>query len=1153
VVASIGGRLQPPTRERARPVIGPTQDLTSGSGTPADGEADLSASSWRPRSRLLSAASLGLHPGEAKSAWLFFSYFLLLTTCHYVGKSVRIATYVDILGATRLPFAYLLVAVVSFPVMGLYSRLARRYGHRSLIAFFSVTQSVFLVVFYWLFGLDSPGVALAFYVWTTIAFGIGVSQLWSFANHVFDARQARRVFALIGAGGLLGAIPGGQIASLAGRFSETRAALLAAACLSLSLMVLAHLIEARRPARPPSRPRTARPSDRRSRARSGWQAVRGSRLLVLITALVLLSMVVNEMVDLQFGWVVQGATASLGQRTTVFGNLFTLVGVFGFLFQILFTQRIHRALGVGFGMTVLPLSVALASVPLIVAFGLGVAAPIWTAYLLKLSENGFRHSVEQSTRELLFMPVPPSRRLQAKSFIDIFMQRGAEGFAAVILLPIAFGLISAVHLSWMILLFALVWLWLTTMVKREYVAAFRDELRPEVKQPATGIDPEDLTTVATLVASLGSADPRQVLHGLDLLASSDHRRLVPPILVRHDDPEVRCRTLQVLAAAGRADAAAMIEECIADDDARVRTCAVQALARLLGEDVAHLMAARLADPDPRMRAAAVASLMSTAQGPHRDAAAQTLGQMTTDADAGVRVHAAKALAQIPEPEADQTLLQLLYDGDRAVVGEAIAAVSARMERDGPNPIYIPTLISLLGQRRLKHRARQAVVAYGDRSLQALMHFMHSGEEQIWVRRAVPKTVALLSSSAAAEALVESLDVGDDFLRYKVIEALAYLRVRSHIASFATSTITRQIQLETRWYLRSFADLWTVSSLHQARLDGPYAHWEATSRVPTLLQQVLAQRMSRAAGNIFQLLELIYPPRDIQAARRSIHHGARAVRASALEYLDNTLSGPLRRDVLVVIDDAPPTDKLERAAQQYGITVQSPEETIHRLLRVQPEEDPASRHLTFAAMHAIYQSKADQFEPLLRSLAQEGTDSLLRETAAWVLDRLGLSGHVHDGRAAGEPGYTGDGGPMATGMAQIERVVFLQGVELLGSCSAEQLLQMAAIADERSFAKGDIIYRSSEPADAIFLLVDGKVRLAAGGDSVSSIVPGGAFGVLDVLRGQLRTLDAEVDADCRLLVIEAEDFFDLLSNNIEIVRALFRHLTRTSALPHGGVL
>jgi CRP-like cAMP-binding protein len=28
-------------------------------------------------------------------------------------------------------------------------------------------------------------------------------------------------------------------------------------------------------------------------------------------------------------------------------------------------------------------------------------------------------------------------------------------------------------------------------------------------------------------------------------------------------------------------------------------------------------------------------------------------------------------------------------------------------------------------------------------------------------------------------------------------------------------------------------------------------------------------------------------------------------------------------------------------------------------------------------------------------------------------------------------------------------------------------------------------------------------------------------------------------DTRVLVIEAEDFFDLLSNNIEIVRALFR--------------
>jgi CRP-like cAMP-binding protein len=53
-------------------------------------------------------------------------------------------------------------------------------------------------------------------------------------------------------------------------------------------------------------------------------------------------------------------------------------------------------------------------------------------------------------------------------------------------------------------------------------------------------------------------------------------------------------------------------------------------------------------------------------------------------------------------------------------------------------------------------------------------------------------------------------------------------------------------------------------------------------------------------------------------------------------------------------------------------------------------------------------------------------------------------------------------------------------------------------------------------------------------------------VRDILSGQIRSGDATAGADCRILEIEADDFFDLLSDNIEIVRALFRQLTGTSA-------
>ena len=125
------------------------------------------------------------------------------------------------------------------------------------------------------------------------------------------------------------------------------------------------------------------------------------------------------------------------------------------------------------------------------------------------------------------------------------------------------------------------------------------------------------------------------------------------------------------------------------------------------------------------------------------------------------------------------------------------------------------------------------------------------------------------------------------------------------------------------------------------------------------------------------------------------------------------------------------------------------------------------------------------------------------------------------------------------MAQIEMMVFLQGVDLFAHCNAEQVLRLAAIASERCYEKGEIIFRRHEPADSLFCVVEGRVKLDAGDGTGVVIGPSGRFGVLDILSGRSRLGDAVAASDARVLIVEAEDFFDLLSNNIEIVRALFR--------------
>ena len=1080
--------------------------------------------------RSFGSSLFGMHPGEAAQAWQFFFVFLLLTTVHFAAKTVRQATYIDSVGAENLPWVYLAVALISFPVLVLYSRLAARFQVPVLIMASTLLHVIGLVLFFVLFGIGGKWVAVAYYIWLGMAFAIAVSQFWSYANQFFDPRQARRLFAFIGAGGLLGSVLGGVMAVAVTRAVGTRFTLLGAAAALLFVPLLVVLIERRRgpevdevPA-----PRRARIEE----VRGGWRTLRGSRLLALIALLMLATVMIGQLVGWQFYWYVEQYTEALDQRTSMIGLSFILMGVVGFLFQLIFTGRIHRALGVAVGMKVLPGTVGILQMAVVVAVIVASPTVVWIlVWALFLSEGSLRHSVDQASRELLFMPVDKELRVKAKAFIDVFVQRFGKGAAAILIL-VTLRFLPPSFVSELTLILIVGWLFLTMRARREYVTAYREGLKSGVLQADATIDPRDVTTVTTLVQSLGSSDPRQVLHSIDLLSNSGEGRLVPPVLLHHESAEVRRKVLQILAETGREDAAHLVEKAMTDSDAEVRTGAMRTLAVLRGEHAAQLALEHLDDEDLLVRASAVASILGSENGEWAEKADLVLAQLVASDSPGVRAETARVLGQVADPIASDVMIQLLYDSDISVVRAAIGAVGRRFEKCGPNPLYATILISLMGNRRLKHEARAALVEQGESAVTALVMFMCSADEQIWVRRAVPKTIALIGAQSGADGLLSHVGATDAVLQSKIIEALVYLRTHDNSINFKRRDVMKILSGESASYLRLLADLWAVSSLHEARLDGPLAVWTKDGRVPTLPQQLIAQRMARSVANIFGLLELIENHEDVRAAQRSLLSGQPRLRARALEYLDNMLSGSVRRDVFAVIDDAPPDDKLRRAQMYFDISVESPEKTLERLIRIDPRDDPSGIGIILAALHSVWNEEIVALYPLAESLAEEAEDPMVRETAAWVSRRV-----------AGGPRtrgvlLTGGDSEMAP-MAQIEMMVFLQGVDLFAHCNAEEVLRLAAIASEQNYDKNAVIFHRDDPADSLYCVVEGRVRLDGGEETGAVIGVNGRFGVFDILSGRSRIGDAVAVTDTRLLVIEAEDFFDLLSNNIEIVRALFR--------------
>ena len=934
--------------------------------------------------RLISRLGVDLRPGEGAPALLLFLYFFLLITFQYITKSVRQAEFIDALGARALPLVYLLVALCSLPVLVLYSRSVDKVPRRHLMSGTLLLVAGSLVGFYFLFQLGSPWVPVLFYVWISIVYVLNVSQFWSYSNHVFDPRQAKRLFGLIGAGGLLGGIAGGQVAAWATKLVGTYAGLFVAAAILVVASVLTYVIHwLHRTDETPVAEVTV--TSKLEEARGGFRTILHSRHLQLVAAIMLLTVIVAQIVDVQFNGAVERATTTLGERTEFFGNFYSVMGIASLLFQLVFTSRIHSKLGIGFATRVLPVSMMGGTIVLLVAAGFAPSLLIFAALSLKVSEGGIRYSLDQATRELLFLPVPSRARLKAKAAIDIFVQRVGKGAGALLLLPVFFDWITPIEAGWMTLGLIVVWLGVTVAMRREYVRSFRSRLKEANVDTTSTIDLSEATSLELLIQALDSEEPRQVLNSLELLEANHKGHLVPRLMLHHSDSNVRRRAMQVFARCQRVDAGPMVDRLLGDEDVEVRVEAMRTLAALKGGDTVELMLPRLQDKDPRIRAAAISAVAGQTE-IATIATANALATMEMDERPDVRCEAADILGSIRGSLFEGPLIRLIYDADYHVARRAIRSARSRIERGELDLTFAPILIAALRNRRLKHDARDAVVAWGQAIIPVLVHFLNDPGENIWVRRAIPKTLARIGSPASSIALAESLGVDDAFLRRKVIESLGAMTHEGDPA--VKEAARRRLGVEVRGYLRHLADLLGLGLNDGTRFQGPRVVW--SDRPPTFLHQLLADRMHRRLEATFGLLTLLHPPADIRAAQHGLVAADAVSRSHALEYLDNALAGAVRSTVFAAIGDESHTRRFVRARQLFDIRVESRVETLKRLMTVTAPARGERAWLASAAIHAAYILREADLYPLVRTLGETADSPLVRETARWVGTRRAVS-------------------------------------------------------------------------------------------------------------------------------------------------------------------
>ncbi len=833
---------------------------------------------------------------------LTISAFLCLfgiLTAHTLTETARDALFLAHLPAARLPWVYLGIAASS-------ALLVRVTGNRPRGGKKPISLPVALLLaggidaaFFALTSFRTNLVFYALYLWSGIFGSWAVLTFWYLLARVIDVGRAKRIYPVVGAGAIAGAIFGAAFARGIAAFAPAQLLLVAAAAVLALTALGPTFVFARLVARTPA---SESESDEDEPATTSVMADVGeamrTRHVQKILAGALLSNLAATLIDFLFKSYAAShqAPEDLGAyfATTAFAfNVAALV------VQLFLAGSLLRLLGPPRALQVMPVLFVL------IAFAggsSGLAAFVWLPLLYKGADSALRPSLLRTATELLELPLSDSTRRGAKVLIDLFGQRVGQAIASVALLGItALGWHShAIRIG--IVAISVAWIVLNSRVKVGYLDLFRTNLRDGLlgSNQRSAID---LDALETLLSALNSPNEAEVIASLDLLHDVGKLHLVPDVILFHPQPEVVLKAMPWMVELRHDAIKPILDRLVVSGAPQVRAAALRQTIELVHD--CEPLRAYLDDPDVEVQHDRAGRAGGARRHAARRGAARRSRRAISRGDTGARVALVDAMAWHPSPRFVPILRHLADDPDarvRAGVAHAIAKLH--------EPQLISILVGLLAKADVRDDVHQAIRELGEDACRRLAVFMSDSRLPFSVRRQLPAAMAATGSPEAAPVLVERLAAEEDMMmRTRILRALRTLK--SHADPHETP-MQLDMEILERLLNRYLDGSHTMRDI-AAQLDaGAREDSRRATAAHDLLRSFIGERIYTVQENVFLLLGLMDSREDYALLLRGLRGNSPALRANSQELLENVLTRH-REQVLELLQEPPAPPKVDYPA------------------------------------------------------------------------------------------------------------------------------------------------------------------------------------------------------------------------------------------------
>ena len=540
-----------------------------------------------------------------------------------------------------------------------------------------------------------------------------------------------------------------------------------------------------------------------------------------------------------------------------------------------------------------------------------------------------------------------------------------------------------------------------------------------------------------------------------------------------------------------------------DRSATVRRVSAEILGHLSLPEAEDALIRGLDDLDPVVRASCLRALGDAKAAAALDKIVAALQDPIPD----VRFEAVTALpALIEEPAAiADHALSLLDDQDSRVSTRA-ASVLLRLQHPFGRREHDRRIIqkaksflrytSVMGEPLDRQHAIMAMGDWGDaEAFQFLVNELHDRGIPAAIRRVILTALARIHSGAATSYLVDGLGYEDPLIRETAADLLAQIGQPAMEPVLAALRNPRQE-------------------------DGALL---ALQQLPVPPEQPIEEYAQRAVSRAVEYDSL---RRGIVS---NVPNEAVALLAESLQKKTDEYSRRVLRAIGLLGD---------RTAMDLAIKILDTRNSAHHAIVIE-------------ALESLNARRRNILQPLMRLWEDDSAgrhppdwQRLLADEDPWIRECTLFAAHT-----PGEMNMEN----IAT-LSMMERILFFKRVPLFANLSPADLKQVAAIAQEETFADGAVLMRQGEVGDVMFILVSGEVRVLSteGGKEIEIArrKAGEFVGEMAIISREPRSATLTALGNVRALCIDQKSFEALLRDRpdvslavIQVLSARLKEITR----------